>query len=149
MAQGRAHFGRDEAVNCFVNPGRVSSFEHCKPIVGGNEGIDWTHVAQKIANFAKMGVIILLQLRILESHNAPLRDGLAGPAVAAILSTCILAAIIVFNHFPDIYPGCVSGRAVRLQVCFGPSTVFFVSRPSRRIEAASRLVWQTEPKPGK
>lgn len=95
MAQGRAHFGRDEAVNCFVDPGRVNPFEHGKPIVGGNEGVDGTQIAQRIANFAKMDVITLLQLRIPESHNAPLRDGLAGSAVAAILSTCIFAVIIV------------------------------------------------------
>lgn len=79
MAQGRAHFGRDEAVNRFVHPGRVNPFEHCKPIVGGNEGIDWTQVVQSIANFAKMDVITLLQLRILESHKAPLKDDLVKP----------------------------------------------------------------------
>jgi len=80
MAQGRAHFGRDEAVNRFMHSGRVSPFEHRKPIVGGHESIDGTQAAQRIANFAKMGVVTLLQLRILESHNAPLKDDLIKPA---------------------------------------------------------------------
>jgi hypothetical protein len=45
-AQGRAHFGREEVVNRFMHPGRVSSFEHHKPIIRGNEGIDRAKVAQ-------------------------------------------------------------------------------------------------------
>ena len=80
MAQGRAHLRREEAVNGFVDSGRVSAFEHGKPIVGGKEGIDWTQVAQSMATFAKMGVITLLQLHILEGHGTPLRDSLDKPA---------------------------------------------------------------------
>jgi len=69
MAQGRAHFGREEAIDRFMHPGRVSPFEHGKPIIGGHEGIDRPQVAQSVANFAKMDVITSLQLYILEGHN--------------------------------------------------------------------------------
>ena len=62
-----------------MHPGRVSSFEHHKPIIRGNEGIDRAQISQRIANFAKMGIITLLQLRILEDHNAPLKEDLAKP----------------------------------------------------------------------
>jgi hypothetical protein len=87
MAQGWAHFGREEVANRFMHPGRVNPFEHCKPVVGGNDGIDGTQIAQRIANFAEMGVITLLQLQILKNHNAP------------------SMVIIISSHFPRYFSG--------------------------------------------
>lgn len=67
----------------------MSSFEHGKPIVGGNESIDWTQVAQGCANFAKMGGIAFLQLRIMENHKAPLGATFARPVYCLLVLTSV------------------------------------------------------------
>ena len=71
-AKGRAHLVREKMVHGFVDSCRVIPFEHYKPIVCGNEGIDRAQIFQGIAAFGKVSVITLLQLPILEGHDAPL-----------------------------------------------------------------------------
>ena len=71
-AKGRAHLLREKAVHGFVDPCRVIPFEHHKPIVCGDEGINRAQIFQGIAASGKVSVITLLQLHILEGHDAPL-----------------------------------------------------------------------------
>jgi hypothetical protein len=71
-AKGRAHSLREKMVHGFMDSCRVIPFEHYKPIVCGNEGIDRAQIFQRIAASGKVSIITLLQLDILESHGAPL-----------------------------------------------------------------------------